>query len=148
MEKVDWLKIFTNWSPSPGGTLVTDSGRIKIVSQFCKYVADNMWGNIQLFGTETKRSIDDDSVSKNVLFDIAATQILEHGQLWEVTQKKFPTRLSYETALVIQDHDKVKYFKLQINEGTKGLASPSTVDCVWLDYHTSTLNIEVAYVKK
>lgn len=151
MAKLNWEETLKDWQASPGAVLVSESERIRLVSQFCKYVAENMWDKIEFFEADplaAKGILEKDKLSKNAVFEQAAIQITEHQKVWAVVQVKFPDRLTYEFPLVVEVDKKLRYMKFQINEGVKGLASPSKVKKVWLRYHVSAqAEIEVKYVE-
>lgn len=148
MGKINWQETLKDWQPSAGATKVDQEARITLVSNFCRFVAENCWDTIEHFESnplESKRKLDSDKQSKNSVFELASKQLLEHKSLWAVTQRKYPNRLSYEFPLVVEVDNKLRYMKFQIEEGVKGLASPNTVKNIWLRYHDSKQTIEVVY---
>ena len=148
MEKVNWESVFKEWRPSGRSKLVTDENKINLVISFCEYVGANCWESIELFGAsplEVKRRMDDSGLSKNEVFTQTAGQISLHRKVWQVTQGKYPKRLTYEFPLVVKADNHLWYMKFQIKDEAEGLGSPKKVKRTWLDFHTSKQEIEVKY---
>ena len=144
-KQVNWNNVLKAWKPSTGTRKVTEEDEVNAIIYFCKYVSENFWDKIGFFDVRSKEEIEQSDSSKSEIFSMAAKQITIHRKVWQVIQKKYPSRLSYEFPLAVRVDSRLRYMKFQIKENKTGLHSPNKVKKVWLDFHTSDQKIEVIY---
>lgn len=140
--EVDWQKTLKYWIPSETAVRVTDKNEIlaivALLNEFAEEKIDRIthWEKNPIKLLDAYKQLQADWPGNDQLLLAAATQLSEHGYVWETHLDEGATMIkTYEMPVAIMHNRKLNYFKFQFDNSANSLYTPTSLNSISIRYH-------------